>query len=223
MAEQVRSVRRYDGSRRREQARENRGRVLAAAGRLFLEKGYAGTAMPEIAQAAGVSVQMVYKAFANKATLLKALFDVSVAGDDEEVPIADRDLIATIRAEPDAARKIAIYTAHLGAISPRTTPLQLLAQAAAGADPAAAQVWQQMRAEMLNAMSMFAAELVGTGQVRPDRSVEDVRDILWTFHGPELYDLLVVERGWSSTRYGEFLREAMTSAVLVDPRGPIRR
>src|SRR6266545_3209775 len=115
--------RRYDASRRQEQARENRGRVLATARTLFLTKGYAETAMPEIAKAAGVSTQTVYKAFANKATLLKAVFDVSVAGDDEPVPIAERHLIATIRAEPDPARQIAMYFKHIAAVAPRVVPL----------------------------------------------------------------------------------------------------
>jgi AcrR family transcriptional regulator len=136
--------RRYDTSRRQEQARENRRRILAAASALFREKGYAGTSMPEVAKAAGVAVQTVYKAFANKATLLKAVFDVTVAGDDEDVPIAGRDFIAGIRAEPAAA------------------------------DP-----------------------------------------ILWTYHGPEQYELLCLERGWSPERYGKFLRDAMVAAVLA--------
>jgi AcrR family transcriptional regulator len=172
-------------SRRQEQARENRRRILAAASALFREKGYAGTSMPEVAKAAGVAVQTVYKAFANKATLLKAVFDVTVAGDDEDVPIAGRDFIAGIRAEPAAA------------------------------DPAAAEVWAQMRQEMLMAMTYFSAELLDTGQVKPGLSADDVRDILWTYHGPEQYELLCLERGWSPERYGKFLRDAMVAAVLA--------
>ena len=38
--------------------------------------------MPAIAAAAGVSVQSVYKAFGNKAALLKSVFDVAMAGED---------------------------------------------------------------------------------------------------------------------------------------------
>src|SRR5947208_2147574 len=137
--------RRYDTSRRQEQARENRRRILTAAAGLFREKGYAGTAMPEVAKTAGVAVQTVYKAFANKATLLKAVFDVTVAGDDEDVPIAGRDFIAAIQAEPAAARKIGMYFEHLATTAPVVFPVQLLARDAAAADPAAAEVWAQMR------------------------------------------------------------------------------
>src|SRR2546423_6222271 len=145
--------RRYDTSRRQEQARENRRRILAAGSGLFREKGYAAASMPEVAKGAGVAVQTVYKAFANKATLLKAVFDVTVAGDDEDVPIAGRDFIAAIQAEPDAARKIGMYLDHLAGVAPGVMPVQLLARDAAAADPAAAEVWAQMRAEMLTAMT----------------------------------------------------------------------
>lgn len=214
MVEPVKPVRRYDASRRQEQARENRARVLAAAGELFLEKGYADTAMPEIARVAGVSVQTVYKVFANKATLLKAVFDVSVAGDDEPVPMTERDVIGTIRAEPDAAKKIARYTRHLAEGSPRHVPLQLLARAAAGVDRAAAEVWDQMRQESLTAMTYFANDLIATGQVRESLSAEDTRDILFTYHSAAIYELLVIDRGWSTDRYARFLADAMISAVL---------
>jgi AcrR family transcriptional regulator len=214
VSEPVKPTRRYDTTRRQEQARENRARVLDAAGRLFLAKGYADTAMPEVAQAAGVSVQTVYKAFANKATLLKAVFDVSVAGDDEATPMAERDVIGAIRAEPDAAQKITLYTRHLAEGAHRNAPLQLLARDAAGADRAAAEVWVQMRQEMLTAMTYFADDLLDTGQVRRGLAAGDVRDVLWTYHAPELYELLVRERGWSAERYGLFLREAMINAVI---------
>jgi AcrR family transcriptional regulator len=209
LSEPVKAIRRYDATRRQQQARENRGRILAAAGKLFLARGYADSAMPEIAQAAGVSVQTVYKAL-----LLKAVFDVTVAGDDEPTPMAERDVIGEIRATPDAAAKITLYTRHLAEGAPRHAPLQLLARNAAGADRAAAAVWAQMRVEMLTAMTYFAADLVATGQVRAGLAADDVRDVLWTYHAPELYELLVQERGWSAERYGRFLAEAMINAIL---------
>lgn len=217
MVEPVKPARRYDASRRQEQAAENRRRVLAAAERLFREKGYADASMPEIAQAAGVSVQLVYKAFANKATLLKAVFDVSVAGDDEPISMAERDVIGAIQAEQDAAKKITMYVRLLAGGADRATPLQLLARDAAHADPGAADVWRQIRAEILNAMTYFARDLMATGQVHASLSVDDVRDVLWTYHSAEFYELLVRERGWSVESYRRFLTEAMISAVLADP------
>jgi hypothetical protein len=142
------------------------------------------------------------------------VFDVAVSGDDEDVAMADREAITAVRAEPDPARKIELYTRHLGEIAHRNAPIQLLARNAALADAAAAQVWAQIRHEVLTAMTYLAADLLETGRVRAGLSADDVRDILWTYHSAELYELLVTERGWSSERYGRFIGEAMTAAVL---------
>jgi AcrR family transcriptional regulator len=208
------SPRRYDSTRRRQQALENRRAVLAAARRHFLADGYAATTLAAIAATAGVSVQTVTKAFANKAGVLKALFDTSVAGDDESVPMAERDLVRDITAEPDPVRKIAMYTEHLAATMPSVAPVQLLARDAAAADPGAAQVWAQTRRETLTAMTMFAEDLARTGRLRP--SVDEARDVLWTYHAPELFELLVLERRWDAERYGVFLRDAFVAALIGD-------
>src|SRR5690349_16609626 len=106
MSEDVKAPRRYDATRRREQARQTRAAVLRSARDRFLGDGYAATTIGQIAGDAGVSVETVYKAFANKAGLLKAVFDVSVAGDDEPVAMDQRDVIQAIAEEPDAVRKL---------------------------------------------------------------------------------------------------------------------
>jgi hypothetical protein len=126
--------------------------------------------------------------------------------------MAERDVIGAIQAEPDATREITMYLRHLADTGPRVFPVQLLARDAAAADHAAAAVYAQMRQEMLTGMGMFAADLVATGQLRVPQ--EEARDILWTYHSPELYELLVLERGWSIERYRGFLTDAVISALL---------
>jgi AcrR family transcriptional regulator len=217
MSEDVKAPRRYDATRRREQARQTRAAVLHSARDRFLGEGYAATTIGQIAGDAGVSVETVYKAFANKAGLLEAVFDVSVAGDDEPVSMDQRNVIEAIAEEPDAVRKLTMYAEHLIEATPRAAPVQLLARDAASADPAAAEVWAQMRAELLVAMTSFAANLAETSQLRTDISVDEARDILWTYHAPELYELLVVERSWPVRRYGEFLARALVTALIAEP------
>ncbi|OBG95769.1 TetR family transcriptional regulator [Mycobacterium sp. E3251] len=204
--------RRYDSTRRREQARRNRHAVLAAARQRFLAQGYATTTIGEIARDAGVSVETVYKAFSTKAGVLKALFDVSVAGDDEPVPMVERDVIQTVANATDAVDKLELYAKHLAASMPRSAPVQLLARDGAASSPDAAEVWKQIRDETLTGMTMFASDLARTGQLRV--SARQARDILWTYHAPELYELLVLERGWSATRYGKFVARAWIDALL---------
>lgn len=205
-------ARRYDSTQRRQQAQQNRARVLQAARQRFLAQGYAATKIAEIARDAGVSVETVYKSFATKAGVLKALFDVSVAGDDDPIPMAQREIIQKVLDAPEATRKIAIYAEHLASTMPRSAPVQLLARDGAASSADAAAVWKQIRDETLTAMKMFAADLGKTGQLRVSAAV--ARDVLWTYHAPELYELLVLERGWSAARYGEFITAALTDALL---------
>ena len=167
---------------------------------------------PSWAQERRISVGTVYKTFATKAGVLKALFDVSVAGDDDPIPMAQREIIQKVLDAPEATRKIAIYAEHLASTMPRSAPVQLLARDGAASSADAAAVWKQIRDETLTAMKMFAADLGKTGQLRVSAAV--ARDVLWTYHAPELYELLVQERGWSAARYGEFITAALTDALL---------
>ena len=214
MARSVKPRRRYDASSRQEHARRNRQVVLEAARRLFLERGYAATTVAAIAREASVSVETVYKAFGSKPGLVKAVFDVSIVGDDEPVPLMQREMVRQIRAEPDPRRKLAMYAQHLVRTMPRSVPVQLLVRDAAAGDPAAAGVWAEMLAERLTGMTHFARELDEDGHLRADVSADEARDILWTYNSAELYDLLVIQRGWTPDRFGRWVADALTAALL---------
>ena len=214
MGGRVKGRRRYDSPRRQEQARLTRKAVLDAARALFLERGYAATTVRAVAEMAGVSVETVYKAFGNKAGLVKAVFDVAIVGDDRPVPMLQRERVARMRAEPDPRRKLLMYGEHLAEAGPRAGSLQLLIRSAAATDPDAAQVWQQMVQERLLGMTEFARHLHEGAHLRPGISLEAARDILWTYNSVEVYDLLVLQRGWRPGRYGRWIAEAMIAALL---------
>ena len=216
MSQSVKSRRRYDSPRRREQARETRRAVLEAARDLFLALGYAKTTMAAVAKKAGVSVETVYKAFGNKARLAKAVFDVAIVGDDEPVPMLQRERVARMRREPDPRRKLRMYGEHLAEAGPRAGRLQLLIRSAAATHPDASVIWDQMVQERLIGMTAFASHLHEEGHLRPGVSLEEARDILWTYNSVELFDLLVVQRRWDPERYGVWIAEAMIAALLPD-------
>jgi AcrR family transcriptional regulator len=67
------SKRRYHAPVRQAQVELTRGRVLAAADRVFREHGYAAATMTQIAAAADVSVPTIYGTVGGKADLLTAL------------------------------------------------------------------------------------------------------------------------------------------------------
>jgi len=215
MSSPVKSRRRYDSSGRQAQAKRNRSAVLEAAHRLFLERGFGATTMPAVAAAAGLSVQTVYKAFGNKPRLAKAVFDVAVAGDDEPVPMLERDSLGRVRDEPDPRTKFQLYGQFLAGVAPRHVPIQLVIREAATSDPEAQAVWTELQAERLKGMSMFAKALRDEGHLRPGISVGEARDVLWTYNSAEVFELLVIQRGWSPKRYGRWVAEALTAALIT--------
>src|SRR5215510_12190461 len=95
----------YDSSSRRKAAQATRQSILDAARRLFLEKGYAATTVPEIAGAAGIAVDTVYAAVGKKPSLFRLLVEAAISGGDRAVPAEERDYVRAIRKEVDAARK----------------------------------------------------------------------------------------------------------------------
>lgn len=209
-----RQPRSYDATRRQEQARQNRRAVLDAAHRRFVAEGYAATTIAAVAADAGVSVETVYKSVGKKPELAKAVFDVAVVGDDEDVPMLQREFVARNAAEPDPRRKLEQYGEHLGAVAPRISPLLLVIRDAAAVDGGAAEVWAQVQAERLTGMTAFAAHLDEGGFLRAGISRDEARDVLWTHNSVELWDLLVRQRGWTDERFGRWLGQQLVAALV---------
>ena len=214
MSPSVNPRRAYDATGRREQARRNRVAILDAARTRFLELGYAGTTMGAVAADAGVSVETVYKAFGNKAGLAKTVYDVAIVGDDEPIPMTERDLVRRTHAEPDPKRKLLGYGEHIAEVSGRVCPILLLIRDAAASDSGAAELWETAQQERLIGMGYFAKHLREGGHLRAGVSEREARDVLFAYNSTELWDLLVRQRGWSLQRYGRWVGRQLVAALL---------
>src|SRR5882757_6518498 len=107
MPEPVKSSRRYESPRRREQAEATRRHILETAQRLFEGQGYLSTTMTAIADEAGVSAKTVYLAFETKGGLLRALWHFVLLGDDDyESAVARSNWYREVLDEPDAVRQL---------------------------------------------------------------------------------------------------------------------
>lgn len=201
----------YDATGRRERALAQRERALERAGALFLADGYAGTTVEAVASAAGVSVATVYKSYGGKAGLLRELCARALAG---EAPAPAEERSDALRDAPDAATVVAGWGALAAEVSPRISPLTLLLRTAAEGDADAAALLAELEDARLSRMEDNARFLVDGGHAARGVSVEQARDVLWTCTSPELYDLLVVRRGWSPERFGAFVAATITGSLL---------
>lgn len=202
----------YDASRRRRQAEENRTRILSVARRWFLDQGYASTSLARIADEAGVSVETIQKGFGGKAGLVRALVEQALQGAGA-VP-AERRSDAMRVSERDPRRVIDRWGGFVAEVAPLVAPILLLARTAAATDRELAGVLAQVDAARLARMELNAADLLDRGALRPGLALTAARDVLWTYSSPELYELLVIRRGWSVEVYSRFVAEGMMAALL---------
>ena len=208
----VNTRRRYDSSGRRKRARQTRGLITDAARQLFLADGYAATTVAAIAAAAGVSVETIYKGFGGKPGLVRAIVEKGLAG---EGPVPAEQRSDHIRdTEPDPRRILAAWGTFTSEIAPLVAPILMLARDAAASDPEVALILEQISAARLDRMALNARGLFEAGHLRPEITPDDAADIMWTYSSPELYELLVLRRGWSADRYGRFVRQALIAALL---------
>jgi AcrR family transcriptional regulator len=210
MDRQVNARRSYDASRRRARAAEDRARVLETARGLFLADGYGGTTVAAVARGSGVSPEFVYKAFGGKSGLVRAIYDRSLLGRGDR-PAEERsdDAQAGATDGPGIARQLGSLAAE---VSPLVAPVLLLIRSAAqGGDPAMAELLARTEEERHQRMLHNAHLMAARGLLRGDPA--QAADVMWTLTSPELYQSLVLKRGWSIESFGQFIGEALTAVL----------
>ncbi len=207
----------YNATARKAAALSTRRSILDAARRIFLDRGYAGATMPMIAKEAGIALDTVYASVGSKPVLFKLLVETAISGGDSTLPAEERDYVRAIRAQPDAAAKLRLYAAALAAIQPRLAPIFKVLQAAAPQDAELNVLWQEISNRRAANMRLLAENLAATGQMRPDLSVDQVADIIWSLNSPEFFLLLVEQRGWPVEEFERWLADAWVRLLLSDP------
>lgn len=177
-------------------AQATREKVLAAAGALFVERGYLDTTMAELAAAAGVAVQTLYLSFGSKAAVLKGVWDAR--GPDHPPEWLDG-----LRSASDGPAALAHHVAVTSAAVERSHPLDAVLRGAA-ADPEPAELLAAARAEALDAHARAVDELAERPGFTVDMSLQRATDVVATLLAPETYALLVVQQGWTARDWAEW-------------------
>ncbi len=143
---------------------------------------------------------------------MRAIVEKGLAG---QGPVPAEQLSDHIRdTEPDPRRILAAWGAFTAEIAPRVAPVLALARDAAASDPEVARTLDQISAARLDRMTINARGLVDACHLRSGITPAEAADILWTYSSPELCELLVIRRGWTAERYGRFVAQALTAALL---------
>ena len=204
----------YRSPLREAQAKATRLAIIEAAGRLFVERGYAATSIDAVAEAAGVGRATVFTSVGGKAALLKAAYDVAVVGDDEPVPLPERPWARHVREGESQSERIGRYAEMVTMIDGRYAPIHEAFRGAASADAEVRQLWQEIRAERRAGASNFVRLVSDLGPLGEGLAREAAADVVWILNDPSLYHQLVLEQGWSPADFCTWLTETMHTQLL---------
>jgi AcrR family transcriptional regulator len=215
MAARVKATSRtYKSPRRAQQAAATRRAILDAAQALFEKDGYAATPMASIAERAGVALKTVYLAFETKSGVLRALWHLRLRGDEGSAPVGQRDWYRQMLEEPDPERQLKLNAGNSTVVKARLGALMEVIRSGARADPDIAKLWANIQAEFLDNQRAIVESLQRKKALARGLKVARAADILWALNHPDLYQLLVSERGWTPEQYEKWLARATASQLL---------
>ncbi len=198
----------YRSHIRQRQAEETRRRILTATRDLLASRGYAGTTLVDIAEAAEVSPKTVTAIFGSKRAILAEIVNPEAFGS----PV--QELLDELRSTPGPARRLALVAQITRrAYEPRLLEHELL-RTASGVAAELADLASEIEGRRRQRQSQLIGYLDKSGLLRQGLSLEEATDILWGLTGYDLYRMLVVERHWPLERYENWLTEVLIQQLL---------
>lgn len=185
----------------------------------FLEAGYAGTSLAAVAGTAGVSVDTIYKTFGSKIALLKGVLDVTIGGDDLEVPLLERAGPQALRQETDQRVQVAMLAAAVTEQLERLRPLDDILRSAAAVDGEAADLRKDIQVrQRRTAMRAIVGWIAARGPLRDGVTLTQAAHMVWTLTSPEVHLMMRDTGGWSKGAYREWLEDAIADGILGTTR-----
>jgi AcrR family transcriptional regulator len=174
--------------------------------------------MAAIAEEAGVALKTVYLAFDTKSGLLRALWHLLLRGDEDDLPVGERRWYRDVIEEPDPERQLRLTARNSRMIKERAGTLLGVIRNAAPADPDIKALWGRIQSDFYDNQLSIVKALHAHKGLRPGLDVTRAADILWTLNHPDLWQLLVGERGWTPEQYEQWFGDTVCSQLLARPR-----
>jgi AcrR family transcriptional regulator len=199
---------------RRARAQATQWRIVKAAFALFCERGYVGTTMAQIAEAAGVAVQTVYFTFHTKAAVLSRAYDFAVMGEGEPHVPWEQPWYTEMVAAADVAEALRHLVSGVGDITRRLTPLYVVASGSAAGDPEVAAVVDRHERWRIDGYRDMVEVLTAKAPLRAELTPERANDLLLLYVGMDVYHALVEVVGWSHDEWVAWTRSTLADQLF---------
>ncbi len=202
----------YDNSRRQADAEARQHRIIEAATALFVEHGFGGTSIDQIAAAADVSPQTIYATYGSKAAVLSRAIDVAVLGDHGTASLADRMPVLADMSNKQHHLYFATAAHFVRALHERVAPLMRVMEQSAATDPGLEELRMRLAREIRANCALWVAQLGPA--LRPGLTKAQAADVMVTIQSPYIYSMFTADLGWSSDRYEKWLAHALPHLLL---------
>jgi AcrR family transcriptional regulator len=214
MSETVKPKRKYNSGRRTLQAAETRHLVIEAARTLFVTSGWQATTIAGIAKAAAVSTETIYATFKNKETILQAVVEVAVRGQEPDKPLLEqRGPVAIANADNQSAQ-IALFAEDICRVLVRVADVMAVLRTAGETEPSLFKLYVALHEGRRKNLSFVAAALIRNGSLRDDIDSATATAHIWRLASPELFLLMTKVEGVSHAAYAEWLSDALKRVLL---------
>lgn len=187
---------------------DTRSRILETAWALAHERGINDVTVGEIARAAGVSRQLVYFHFENRAGLLLAMARHQDARSGFIERVADTRSLPPVEGLEKLLRVWCDYT-------PEILPVARTLEAAVITGDEGETAWRDRFEDLREAFRIAVHRVERDGRLAGGWTVETATDWIWARTHLAIWQHLVVEHGWSPDDYEERSIRSILAEVLT--------
>lgn len=202
----------YNSEARVEQASLTRSRILNSAKNLFQKEGFEAVTIESLAKAAEVSASTIYSLFQSKRGILRALMD-------EALPNSQREaLVKEVTPEKPVKERLAIAAKISRQMYDAERAQMTIFQGASILAPEFKELEQEREKRRYLRLEETMNIMVKEKSLMKGLTTTKARDILWAFTGRDMYRMFVIEQGWTSDEYENWLGDLlMRMLVGVQP------
>jgi hypothetical protein len=154
--------------------------------------------------------------------VLRALWNRLLRGDDEEVPVAEREWYREVVEEQDPERQLRLNARNSRVRKERVGVLLDVIRSGAPVDPEVEALWERIQTEFHANQRVLVEKLAERKALKRGLDVDRATDILWMLNHPDVWQHLVRERGWTPEEYERWFADS-ACAQLLEPRKRSRR
>lgn len=198
----------YKSTARNTQAAQTKARILTSAKNLFESEGFEYVTIEKIAQGANVSIPTIYSLFQSKLGVLRALMDDALPQNQFEALVKESIIEKSPKKRLGISAKIArqMYDAKRVQMG--------IFRGVAVLAPELRELEKEREMRRYNRQEVTIKAMVKENSLIKELNATKARDILWALTGRDIYRMFVIEQGWTSDEYEEWLTKLLIISLV---------